>query len=279
MGGCNLKNCDFIKFKMVASLPLLYAQYFVNRVRWPDHYTIKQNVKFHGRIHPEKLKLDQKFKIAIYRLLLHSICLISFKPCSWHAAFRRSHVILHMRHVALHDRHVLIFWKPHPLWSIVTSHLTLAPAVADIVCDGAHGWPRSEILANVGLHSGYHWRCGWVLLIILIRGGGILEIPKLGACHAILGAPNDRCHHAPSEYHMKHGMLDNYTIAIKQNVSSQGGCNLKYFDFIKFKMVTYLPLFILICLTFVNRAKSCKWPVHYYLTKCEVSGEDASWKI
>ena len=42
---------------------------------------------------------------------------------------------------------------------------------------------------------------------------------------------------------------------------------MKNFDLIKLKMVFYRPL---------SRAR---WLDHYYRTKCEISAEDASWKI
>ena len=54
------------------------------------------------------------------------------------------------------------------------------------------------------------------------------------------------------------------------------GCILKNLNLIKFKMTAFRPLFTFIWPYLVNRAK---WLDHYYKTKCEIPGEDASWKI
>ena len=54
------------------------------------------------------------------------------------------------------------------------------------------------------------------------------------------------------------------------------GCLLKTFDSIEFKMAAYRPLFTFTLLIFGNRTRLLD---HYYKTKCEISGEDASWKI
>ena len=52
--------------------------------------------------------------------------------------------------------------------------------------------------------------------------------------------------------------------------------HLAIFNSIKFKMATYRPLFTFTWPLFGNRAR---WLVHYYKTKCEISGEDASCNI
>ena len=66
------------------------------------------------------------------------------------------------------------------------------------------------------------------------------------------------------------------------------GCILKIFDLIKFKMASYRPLFTftwpifgkpLFTFTLPVFGNRTRWLDHYHKTKCEISGEDASWKF
>ena len=69
-------------------------------------------------------------------------------------------------------------------------------------------------------------------------------------------------------------MLDSWTITIKQNVRLQERMHPeKKIASIKFKMAAYWPLFTFTEPLFGNRTR---WLDHYYKTKFEISGEDAS---
>ena len=72
-------------------------------------------------------------------------------------------------------------------------------------------------------------------------------------------------------------MLDSWTITIKQNVRLQERMHLekKRLDQIQNGRLSAIIHFH-IAVFLVNRAR---WLDHYYRMKCEISAEDASWKI
>ena len=71
-------------------------------------------------------------------------------------------------------------------------------------------------------------------------------------------------------------MLDSWTITIKQNVRLQQRMHLEknWLDQIQNGRLSAIIHFHIA--GFGNRIR---WLDHYYKTKCEISGEDASWKI